>query len=329
MELGGNEAWKTFWEEKEGKNWADVGLEERYSGDTGEEWKERLSAQVEGREFTGMPEKKKVESRAAAPSGFGGISPARTASPAASLGGRSRKEANESFFAKKGSENASRPADLPPSKGGKYAGFGSEPPPAAGGAQNGGALPGVDEFQKDPVAALTKGFGWFTTTVGKGAKTVNDGWIQPTAQKVCWFHSPYCQIVLLGAIHRYNDSGYFNLKMVTDGELQIAEADLATQARLTAAQVAQKVQTGTKGAAEQFNKFVEDSGGAGGAKGASRSTKEPERKDFWDSFGAPAGEEQGSVNKLNVGSKPSAIGTAAMKSGVKDKTGDDDKWEDF
>ena len=46
-------------------------------------------------------------------------------------------------------------------------------------------MPGVDDFQKDPVAALTKGFGWFTSTVGKQAKTVNDGWVKPTAQKVC------------------------------------------------------------------------------------------------------------------------------------------------
>ena len=205
MELGGNEAWRTFWEAKVGKNWVDVGLEEKYSGDPGEEWKERLGAKVEGREFTGMPEKKKAESRTTAASGFGSDSPARTVSPAASLGGRSRKEANESFFAKKGSENASRPADLPPSQGGKYAGFGSEPPAASGGAQKGGALPGVDELQKDPVAALTKGFGWFTTTVGKGAKTVNDGWIQPTAQKVRWFdlsvlcsHTPYKLLLCSG-----------------------------------------------------------------------------------------------------------------------------------
>ena len=93
--------------------------------------------------------------------------------------------------------------------------------------------------------------------------------------------------------------------------------------------MAQKVQTGTKGAAEQFNKFVEDSGGASGAKGISRTTAGPERKDFWDSFGAPAGEEQGSVSKLNVGPKPSAIGTAAVKKGAKQKAGDDDKWEEF
>ena len=45
-------------------------------------------------------------------------------------------------------------------------------------------LPGFEDLQKDPVAALTKGFGWFTSTVGKTAKTVNDSYIQPTAQKV-------------------------------------------------------------------------------------------------------------------------------------------------
>lgn len=39
-------------------------------------------------------------------------------------------------------------------------------------------------MQRDPVAALTKGFGWFTNTVGKTAKTVNEGYIQPTALKV-------------------------------------------------------------------------------------------------------------------------------------------------
>ena len=195
MELGGNEAWRTFWEEKERQKWADVGLEDRYSGDTGEEWKERLSAKVEGREFAGMPARKKVEKKAATPRGFGSESPARTSSPAGSISRPSRKEANESFFAKKGNENASRSADLPPSQGGKYAGFGSEPPPAAGGAQRGGALPGVDEFQKDPVAALTKGFGWFTTTVGKGAKSVNDGWIQPTAQKVCFLNQAYYMLL--------------------------------------------------------------------------------------------------------------------------------------
>lgn len=214
MELGGNEAWKTFWEEKECKSWADSGLEEKYSGNSGDEWKERLGAKVEGRQFMGMPTKK-AESKVATPIGFSGESPARTASPAASLGGRSRKEVNETFFARKGNENASRPADLPPSQGGKYAGFGSDPPSAAGGGQRGGAMPGVDEFQKDPVAALTKGFGWFTTTVGKGAKTVNDGWIQPTTHKVCRLNFSRYLVLLYGTIHSPMNLQYFQLKTVT------------------------------------------------------------------------------------------------------------------
>lgn len=45
-------------------------------------------------------------------------------------------------------------------------------------------MPNFEDMQKDPVAALTKGFGWFTTTVGKTAKSVNEGYIQPTAAKV-------------------------------------------------------------------------------------------------------------------------------------------------
>ncbi len=118
---------------------------------------------------------------------------------------------------------------------------------------------------------------------------------------------------------------------MTDEKPQIAEADLATQARLTAAQVAQKVQTGTKGAAEQFNKFVEDSGNAGSSRGTttSRSTTEPERKDFWDSFGDSANDQQRISGNMSSGGKSSAIGTAAMKKGVKDKGGEDDKWDEF
>ena len=192
MDLGGNHAWRAFWDERRapgGKEWDDTTLEERYAGDLGEEWKERLACKVERREFAGVPKPAKRT---------GGIpgtktSPMRTTSPGVGADPPSRrKEQNEAYFARMGGENANRSTDLPPSQGGKYAGFGSEPAPPtssarAGKGEDGGesnVLPGVDEFQKDPVAALTKGLGWFTTTVGKGAKTVNDGWIQPTAQKV-------------------------------------------------------------------------------------------------------------------------------------------------
>lgn len=197
MELGGNNNWRDFWESKSGEKWGKPGhggdgdamrlVGDRYGGDDGEEYKERLGCKVEGREFAGMPvkERQKMESRGME------TSTARTSSPLAGAGPRSQKSQNEDFFARKGNENAARSEGLAPSQGGKYGGFGSEPAVTTSREGSGGALPGVDDFQKDPVAALSKGFGWFTSTVGKGAKTVNDGWIQPTAQKVR-FHSHCC-----------------------------------------------------------------------------------------------------------------------------------------
>ncbi|KAI4101974.1 MAG: hypothetical protein L6R37_004690 [Teloschistes peruensis] len=221
---------------------------------------------------------------------------------------------NEDFFARKGNENERRRADLPPSQGGKYAGFGSAPMPMSSsssmskgvGEDGGRGIPGVDEFQNDPVAALTKGFGWFTTTVGKSAKSVNDGWIQPNVQK-------------------------------------LQEADLATQARLTAAQVAHTVQTSSKTAAEHFNRFVEDSSTPSSypnphssssasplSHSQSQSTKtnkqEPERKDFWDSFGGSGPADGG--GRVSP-AKGNAIGTAAMRKGGKEKEEREEKWEDF
>ena len=191
MEDGGNTRWKEFWNAHAGggagkqSEWERVSVEERYTGDVGEEYKERLSAKIEGREYVPVVKKERkaqvqpARERTTTP--IGKASPARSGSPAVGP----RKEKNEAYFAKLGNENTSRPADLPPSQGGKYAGFRSAmPEPNNGGGGGGGAIPGVNEFQKDPVAALTKGFGWFTATVGKGVKTVNEGYIQPTAQKV-------------------------------------------------------------------------------------------------------------------------------------------------
>jgi ADP-ribosylation factor GTPase-activating protein 1 len=201
MRLGGNKGWRTFFEnhadtKMRGLTWDDATIAERYSGEAGDEWKERLSAKVEGKEYV-PGEKKDVPvaapiktaspapavastqalrngSRSGTPLG-GSQSNSRTASP-----GRKVK-VDDKYFARLGADNASRPDDLPPSQGGKYGGFGSSPMPAQRQDQ---ALPNMDELQKDPMAALTKGFGWFATTVSKTAKTVNNDYIQPTAKQV-------------------------------------------------------------------------------------------------------------------------------------------------
>jgi ADP-ribosylation factor GTPase-activating protein 1 len=210
MDTGGNKRWQEFFSKHSPSgSFEESTIKERYDSEVGEEWKERLAAEVEGREFdegafkTQMEElrRKKAEkaaamagsggggSRSATPAGSRGVSvQGRTASPAAA--GRKgpgisaeQKAQNESYFARMGEANASRPDGLPPSQGGKYAGFGSAAPEPQG-AGGAGGPPGADEFSKDPVAALTKGFGWFGGMVSKQAKMVNDSYLQPTAKNV-------------------------------------------------------------------------------------------------------------------------------------------------
>ena len=192
MRLGGNKPWRDFFDDAEtnkmaGITWDDATIAERYSGDVGEEWKDRLAAKVEGKDYVPGEKKEKASTN------FGGAPLSSTASRSGTpIGGRTespsrgpggKAKVDDRYFAGLGAANASRPADLPPSQGGKYAGFGSspmEPPKSAAGP----GLPGFDDLQKDPLQALSKGFGWFTSTVGKTAKTVNEGYIQPTAAKV-------------------------------------------------------------------------------------------------------------------------------------------------
>lgn len=217
MSNGGNKPWKDFFNAHSsnkitGTRFEDSTIQERYDSEAGEEWKERLTAKVEGKEYTPPTAEEKQKAAAvraksqqkqqdAALSGTkNGSQPGsrsqtplsrgqgggsmRTASPNKSALGTGamqggRKAQNEAYFARMGAENANRPDDVAPNQGGKYAGFGSDPMP-----QRQGGGPQFDDIQKDAVAALSKGFGWLSTTVSKGAKDLNDGWVKPGMQKV-------------------------------------------------------------------------------------------------------------------------------------------------
>lgn len=145
--------------------------------------------------------------------GFGSDPGSSTITPGTGTGMGTKKEKNEAYFAKLGSDNASRSDSLPPSQGGKYTGFGgglpqptSSPSPSttsSGGGGGGAAArrsqmmgPGFDEFQKDPVNTLSKGFGWFASAVGKGAKSMNDSYIQPTAKTVSPLYLPLVKTII-------------------------------------------------------------------------------------------------------------------------------------
>jgi ADP-ribosylation factor GTPase-activating protein 1 len=114
MDKGGNDTWKKFYDEhpivvSEGRTFEDSTIKERYDSEVGEEYKDRLAANVEGREYVPEERKKKQPSIPA-----NNISRSSTplqggrASPASFNGAPTQKERNEVYFAKLGNENASR-----------------------------------------------------------------------------------------------------------------------------------------------------------------------------------------------------------------------------
>ena len=397
MAAGGNKPWQTFFDNHqtnklEGRTFEDSTIAERYEGEVGEEYKERLAAKADGREYVPEPAEAKERRRAEADKRkkqFAGVaagsnsgsrsgSPApgvpnplsrtqsglsnkpssRSASPAlgtaAASSAAARRQNNEAFFARMGAENAARPADLPPSQGGKFAGFGSDWP-AKEAAPPGGAaaLPSADDFQQDPMKALTKGFGWLSTTVGKAG--------QEGLKRVRIAHprSP-------------------PKHPLTRPQLQ--EADLASQAQRAAAGLHSAAQTtwaaSSRGATDAFSRFVEGAdtprtgpdsahlaygadadayagdpdrkafwdgfAAAGEARAAEKARRprappEPDRKDFWDEFasiGEARARAQGAGAAPGVGGAAakakSSVGTAAMaRKGAAGPAARADEWEDW
>jgi ADP-ribosylation factor GTPase-activating protein 1 len=142
---------------------------EKYNSRAAELYREKVKAALEGRVFTAPPPS---EVRGAAPAppprarndgggghgargGGGGDWDAWGSSSGGGGGGgggssragageysvddlQASAAAKEDFFARRQAENASRPDHLPPSQGGKYVGFGSQPAPAPGGGGGGG-----------------------------------------------------------------------------------------------------------------------------------------------------------------------------------------------
>jgi len=121
---------------------------------------------------------------------------------------------------------------------------------------------------------------------------------------------------------------------------QLADADLASQARNTATVVGQGLQSSATAAGQTFNRFVEGSD----TPLSNQRAVEPEQKDFWDSFGAPqrgpaadkkdfwdefagaSDTRSQTVGMSTAGKKPSGIGTSAMK---KPSKKEDEGWGDW
>lgn len=239
-----------------------------------------MTADVEGREWVRSERPKPARPTSATPLSSAAAAATRSASSASS----SAKVQNESYFARLGGANASRSANLPPSQGGKYSGFGSTPAPDMGTGSSAAGVPTLDEFSRDPVAALTKGFGFFTTQVAKSAKTVNEAVILPTAQK-------------------------------------IADADLAKHVAAAGQKVSD---TGKYGFETLNRFVDNSGGPTYSRVSQTQTTRAgDEHGDFWDAFGEPVAEKE-KHSALGTGAvkKSSMTGMAGGKK--RDDWGDDD-----
>ncbi|KAG0258484.1 Zn finger-containing GTPase- Activating Protein for ARF [Mortierella polycephala] len=114
--------------------------------------------------------------------GYNSPSPGGSVGNGGGAGGMSvmtDKTRNEQYFNRLGSENATRSENLPPSQGGRYAGFGNT---SSGPPQNDSL--DVNDILNDPAAALSKGWSMLSTTLVAGATMINENVIKPTTATV-------------------------------------------------------------------------------------------------------------------------------------------------
>ncbi|KAF9363422.1 Zn finger-containing GTPase- Activating Protein for ARF [Mortierella sp. NVP85] len=208
MELGGNIKAREFFEDSP-DYFQGMSIKEKYSSVFATQYKEKLAALCEGRSWTPSASAARsplVRNNLAANSRTGSPGPNQfqqssfnnsgssfgsngynSPSPGGSLnsngggggGPMTDKTRNEQYFNRLGAENASRPEGLPPSQGGRYAGFGNTPAMVP---QNNSM--DVNDILNDPAAALSKGWNILSSTLAAGATMINENVIKPTAATV-------------------------------------------------------------------------------------------------------------------------------------------------
>lgn len=206
MEKGGNANCKQYFED----NGVDMTAPAKIKFDNfvAEDYKEKLSCIIEGRTFV-------------APDRTGQTLP--TASDSLSSSHSSiapDKGLNEAYFNRLGSANQSRSANVPPSQGGRYSGFGNDPSPAPEASRSTAGL-SINALQSDPLGTLSKGWSLFSSTVAHSVSEVHESVIKPS----------------------------FNT---------LQESDLGSEAKRAMAQFGQKMQETGKYGQETFNSFTKD-----------------------------------------------------------------------
>ncbi|KAL3229258.1 ADP-ribosylation factor GTPase-activating protein GCS1 [Nakaseomyces bracarensis] len=189
MEKGGNEPFVEYMT----SHGIDMTLPHKFKYDNpiAQDYKEKLTCEVEGKEFV-EPEHPDFDPKSlgkettpvpAAASITSGSSRQNTPIESRRTGIPQQKEKNEQYFAELGKKNQEKPADLPPSKGGKYQGFGNTPVASNQSSGANSNTMSLENIQTDPVGTLSRGWGLFSSAVQKSFEDVNETYIKPSVQQ--------------------------------------------------------------------------------------------------------------------------------------------------
>ncbi|KAJ2485068.1 Zn finger-containing GTPase- Activating Protein for ARF [Coemansia sp. RSA 2050] len=210
MERGGNANATTFFASQPDYK-ANMSIKDKYSSHFADLWRQKLTAECEGRVWVAPPAtatpSAPARSNTSSPAPPTGASqhkglagtfasrentpdPTRGQSGGSPLASNAQKQRNEDYFARLGSQNSARREDLPPSQGGKYVGFGSSPNQTTGTTQSAGTF-NPQDIVNDPAAALSKGWSFLAmgaqsalSTIGTVAGSISDNYVRPAAEKI-------------------------------------------------------------------------------------------------------------------------------------------------
>ncbi|WVQ95954.1 hypothetical protein IAU59_003053 [Kwoniella sp. CBS 9459] len=212
MKLGGNEAFKTFIENygPDGGYTKGMGMQDKYNSWAATQYREKLAAACADPPQPWSPSapppasanpSRPSSAQATRKSRAGGAISSSNLNPYSSNNDTSynapvssQKDQNEAYFERMGNANASRPEHLPPSQGGRYQGFGSTPEPSYGSDTTSNSshpsfglssrsAPTFDELQRNPLGALSKGWGLFSSAVASAGREINESVVKPGMER--------------------------------------------------------------------------------------------------------------------------------------------------
>jgi len=246
--------------------------------------------------------------------------------------------------------NETRPADLPPSQGGRYQGFGSTPtppPPTPGGSNPAFGLssanaPTLTDLQENPMVALSKGWSLLSAAVAGATKVVSENVIQPGMEKISdptfqasvkgYVSEAQKRAGVVGSTANEWSKHQFGVD-VADTVYGVKERVLGGPARSGYGQVSSggehessALYNGNDDDDDFFGEFTQAGSGGGGGGGGGGHHGNGSRSDVW------AG-SSGAGDTIPAASAPVATrrttGSVTSRAKAAKKDDDWDEWKDF